>query len=65
MRNIIIGIVSFAIFISAYVTLSYAGSTQSNVSGETQLLKVDILVQQHINQDLVLIVQLQIVQHLI
>ena len=33
MRNIIIGIVSFAIFISAYVTLSYAGSTQSNVSG--------------------------------
>ena len=33
MRNIIIGIVSFAIFISAYVALSYAGSTQSNVSG--------------------------------
>ena len=33
MKNIIIGIISFAIFISAYVTLSYAGSTQSNVSG--------------------------------
>ena len=33
MKNIIIGIISFAIFISAYVALSYAGSTQSNVSG--------------------------------
>ena len=33
MRNIIIGIVSFAIFISGYVALSYAGSPQSNVSG--------------------------------
>ena len=33
MKNIIIGIISFLIFISAYVTLSYAGSTQSNVSG--------------------------------
>ena len=33
MKNIIIGIISFLIFISAYVALSYAGSTQSNVSG--------------------------------